>query len=63
MNYDNKILEGMEVEKEHQKTYEWVKKCFEDNVLISSNAFFAHIAMDHIDEYKDYYTRLKKAGL
>ncbi len=44
---ETEIKMGMEVEKEH-----------------SSNPVIVHkIVMDHLVEHKDYYTRLKKAGL
>lgn len=45
------FIEGFKVEMEHKGTVKG------DSITIG------HIVLDHLDERKDYYSRLKKAGL
>lgn len=61
--YNDQLLIGTEVESEHMKTWEWLAQCMRDDVMPSPHALFCHIAMDHIREKTDYYTKLEKAGL
>jgi hypothetical protein len=52
---------GTIVEKEHDKTYENIKKYYkENNDFPNKTLVFKWIAEDHLDEFKDYYTRLTK---
>lgn len=58
---------GREIEKEHLPTYEWMINYFnEHGEFPPFEAFTEHISGDHLDELKDYYTRLvameKEAG-
>ena len=52
---------GKDVEKEHDPTYEKIKKHYEETGdFPKKEQVFEWIATDHLDEFKDYYTRLKK---
>jgi hypothetical protein len=62
-DYEKQALLGTEVEKEHQKTYDWLIQCFRDDVAPSFHAFCYHIATDHLKERSDYYTKLEEAKL
>ena len=63
MGYNDQVMKGVEVEREHLKTYEWLVQCFRDGVAPSFNAFCYHIATDHVNEHGDYYTKLEEAKL
>ena len=62
-DYQDQVLIGTRIEEEHRKTYDWLVQCFRDGVHPSSNAFYAHIAMDHVRKDTMYYDKLEKAGL
>ena len=55
--YKYQLHEGREVEKEHKRTYQLVKrrKC-----KLSPQKFYSSIAKDHIREFPTYYTALEK---
>jgi hypothetical protein len=58
---DNALLKGIEVEREHKKTYDWLKELFEAGESFpDEDEFFGMIASDHLDEFEDYYDRLEK---
>jgi len=60
--YKSKELKkGIKHEKEHDKTYENIKKYYEKNKDFPGKMLiFKWIAEDHLDDFKDYYTRHKK---
>ena len=60
--YNQKELElGIKVEKEHAATYAWIKRYYEENGKFPDEKdVYEHIAKEHLDEYEDYYTRLKR---
>lgn len=52
---------GIEIEKEHSSTYEWIKAYHNEHGVFPDEAdVYEKIAKDHLNEYEDYYTRLKK---
>jgi hypothetical protein len=55
--------EGLQVEKEHMRTYQWLKSEVAKKQFPSPEEFFLHIVQDHLKEENDYYTKLKEAGL
>lgn len=58
---DKEMSMGKNVEKEHDPTYKRIKKYYEKhNNFPDKEMVFKWIASDHLDEFKDYYTRLKK---
>jgi hypothetical protein len=62
MNYQLKI--GKKIEREHLGTYKKLKAYHSKNKrCISDEKFTEAIARDHLKEDKNYYTKLKKAGL
>jgi len=62
--YDNKQLSmGRKVEKEHKDVFDLMNKAFEDagaKMPVTEDQFYEMIAKAHLDELKDYYTRLHK---
>ena len=61
---DPKELEmGIKVEKEHLNVYNEIKRLLKKNdieIPWTIDEFAEKIALAHLDEFKDYYTRLKK---
>lgn len=51
---------GIEVEKEHKDIFDALKKKFGDKMPWTLEEFSAKIAKAHLEEFSDYYTRLKK---
>jgi len=52
---------GVDVEKEHDPTYKKIKDYYkEHNDFPDKKMVFKWIAEDHLEEFKDYYTRLAK---
>jgi len=50
---------GATIEREHEKTYNWLKNELKKNgTLPPKGEFFARIASDHLQEFPDYYTLL-----
>lgn len=50
---------GKDVETEHDPTYEKIKDYYEETGdFPTKKQVFEWIAKDHLDEFKDYYTRL-----
>jgi len=55
---------GMEVESEHEETYQWLQDFFKRfKKLPPKQDFFKRIAIDHLQEHPEYYSRLLKAKL
>jgi hypothetical protein len=55
---------GIDVESEHENSYKWIEAYLRRfKKLPTKEEFFKHIAIDHLEEHADYYTRLIKAGL
>jgi len=60
----NQLGKGIEVEQEHKKTYDAIKKYFDSHGnMMPKELFYKSIAQDHLDEHDDYYTLLLDAGL
>ena len=60
----SKYEQGLKVEREHKKTYEWLVDYINKyKKAPDSNEFFLHIADDHLREDADYYDKLKQLGL
>ena len=58
---ESELAMGKEVEKEHDRTYNRIKTYFEETGdFPSKEDVFQWIAEDHLEEFKDYYTRLKQ---
>lgn len=56
---EDQLLTGVEVEREHEPTLEWLREFYAENeVWPTLDEFAEHISSDHIAEIKDYYTRL-----
>lgn len=49
---------GKEIEKEHKETIEQIVKDVKAGTVKPFEHYFQDIAEDHLEEYKDYYTRL-----
>ncbi len=61
------MAEGFKIEHEHQPTYNFIVKYLEENKkLPPADELFKHIAEDHLNDDKQYYTHLvamlKKSG-
>jgi len=56
----NELEMGVKVEKEHKEIYDDLKKKFGEKFPWTLDEFYKKIAMAHLDEFKDYYTKLKK---
>jgi len=59
MTYNQQLKKGRKIEKEHQRTYDLVKR----NPKIFKDKFYESIAKDHLKEDPEYYTKLAKAKL
>ena len=60
----NKVAIGTKVESEHKGTYNFLEEYHEKHhKLPNPHSLYHHIAMDHVREHPDYYSRLKKARL
>lgn len=54
------LVMGIEVEKEHADTVQFIRDYYEENGSFPDNdVIFEHIAKDHLKEMSDYYTKLK----
>ncbi len=57
----SELQKGVKVEKEHDSTYTRIKNFYKKhNDFPNKELVFKWIANDHLDEFKDYYTRLEK---
>jgi len=59
---EDELKMGVEVESEHADTLDFFKKLLKKNDVempISDEEFFKMIALAHLREMKDYYTKLK----
>ena len=57
----NELNEGARIESEHSATYKFIQNYLKEHgKLPPEEEVYKNIAKDHIDEIKDYYTRLKK---
>lgn len=64
MDYNQKELQmGREVEKEHLKTIHWIIESIQNGVTPTEVEICRSIALDHLDEDPQYYSKLKKLGL
>lgn len=56
---------GINVEKEHKSTYNFLKNYAKNHSgnLPPQKVFYKKIALNHIRENKNYYTKLKRARL
>ena len=55
---------GIKIEREHKDTYNFIKEYFKKHKKMpTQKEVFTKIAKDHIEEKKDYYTKLKKCKL
>lgn len=62
--YSDQLALGIQIEREHKKTYEWLKKYIKkNNNLPPEEMFYEKIARDHLAEDKEYYKKILKAGL
>jgi len=64
LDESSELAMGIKVEQEHLTAIGKIKDYHQKEGKFPSNKMIAEwIARDHLKEYKDYYTRLKKAGL
>jgi len=56
----DQLSEGIRVEKEHKDIYDHLKKLLGDDMPWTLDQFSENIAKAHLEEFDDYYTRLKK---
>jgi hypothetical protein len=63
MAYKTELKKGIKVESEHKKTYELLKALSKIKMFPSKEIVFKSIALDHLEEDKNYYKKLQKAGL
>jgi len=55
---------GVKVEREHKDTVEFIRKFFKKNKrLPTNNEIYKSIAVDHLEEDPNYYTKLMKCKL
>lgn len=60
----NQLKTGMRIEREHLPTMRYIRRYIKKTGRLPSNkCVYKHIAMNHIAEHKNYYTKLKKAKL
>lgn len=56
--------EGLAIEREHKRTYEWlVQHVKRTKTLPDATQFYLHIVADHLNENAEYYKKLKEAEL
>jgi len=52
---------GVKIEKEHASTYQFIKDYYKANKdFPPDEEVYKHIAMNHLDEFSNYYTELVK---
>ena len=56
----DQVQMGIEVEKEHAPTVKKIREALGEDLDISNEEIYQMIAEDHLKEFPDYYTRLKK---
>ena len=56
----SQIEQGVEVEKEHSAIYDELCAILGDKMPWTLEEFVKKIAEDHLEEFSDYYTRLKE---
>ena len=54
------VNQGAKVEMEHSQTYIWLVNSFKKGIIPPARAFFERIAIDHLHEDPDYYSKLQK---
>lgn len=54
------VNQGAKVEMEHSQTYIWLVDNFKKGKIPPAKVFFERIALDHLHEDPDYYTKLQK---
>lgn len=58
---ESELSKGTKHEKEHDKTYDKIKKYFDEHEKLPPEGdVYKWIAQDHIDDITDYYTRHEK---
>jgi len=58
---EEQVKKGIEVEKEHKSTIDWLKQYVDDNGKFPPyEEIYQHIAENHVDEIPDYYDKLLK---
>ena len=63
-NYEEQLKKGIQVEKEHKNTYDFIKSYIKKyKKMPSKRDVYLNIAKDHLKEHDNYYDRLLKAGL
>lgn len=64
MTYNQKVTQGAKVEREHLPFFHKIKKGYmKTGKCPSDKQFTEGISKAHIHEDRNYYTKLKKAGL
>ena len=62
--YSQKVKQGAKVEREHKRTVDFIKSYVQKyDKLPSSEEIYKGISKDHLREDKNYYKKLKVAGL
>ena len=60
----NELKAGIKVEHEHKPTYKKIRDFYEKNKQWpDEKVVYQWIAEDHLEEHKDYYTKLLSMGL
>ena len=54
------INQGIRVEEEHSQTYLWLVDNFKKGKIPPARVFFERIALDHLHEDPEYYSKLQK---
>lgn len=55
---------GIAIEREHRPTITYIKNYLNKRGRLPSNTkIYKHIALNHLAEHRNYYTKLKKAKL
>lgn len=60
----NQLKTGTRIEREHLPTMRFIRRYVKKTGRLPTNGLvYRHIAMNHIAEHKNYYTKLRKAKL
>ena len=54
------VNQGAQVEMEHSQTYIWLVDNFKKGKIPPAKSFFERIAIDHLREDPNYYSKLQK---
>ena len=61
LNELKQIKAGIDIEKEHKPTINWIKSYYKKHKKFPPDKeVYKSISKDHLKEFKDYYTHLKK---